>query len=162
MNDYINYVGVNEDLPINIKYFKEELIDNIFFKKEDAKPIEKIVSSSIDLKVKSIKLLNTPIRTSNEGKKLSGKKLLVELNISYNIKYTSNSLEKYLYVLKNNITKIMYIVVPKEIEEVSIEDFVRRKKIQVQSFVEDLYVEKRNENSVYIRTLLLLNANIKS
>ncbi|MGL4911001.1 MAG: hypothetical protein ACRC3Y_01085, partial [Romboutsia sp.] len=78
------------------------------------------------------------------------------------IKYTSNSLEKYLYVLKNNITKIMYIVVPKEIDEVNIEDFIRRKKIQVQSFVEDLYVQRRNENSVYIRTLLLLNANIKS
>ncbi|MGL4910910.1 MAG: hypothetical protein ACRC3Y_00630, partial [Romboutsia sp.] len=108
------------------------------------------------------KLLNTQVRTSNEGKKLSGKKLLVELNISYNIKYTSNSLEKYLYVLKSNITKIMYIVVPKEIDEVNIEDFIRRKKIQVQSFVEDLYAERRTENSVYIRTLLLLNANIKS
>ncbi|MGL5694382.1 MAG: hypothetical protein ACRCXA_09905, partial [Peptostreptococcaceae bacterium] len=161
MNDYINYIGINEDLPTNIKYFKEELIDNVFFKSEDANPIEKIISSSIDLRVKSIKLLNTSVRTSNEGKKLSGKKLLVELNIQYSIKYTSNSLEKYLYVLKNNITKIMYIVVPKEIDEVNIEDFIRRKKIQVQSFVEDLYVQRRNENSVYIRTLLLLNANIK-
>lgn len=161
MNDYINYIGVNEDLPINIEYFKEELIDHLFFKKDGVKPIDKIISASVDLKVNSIKLLNTPLRTSNEGKKLSGKKLLVELDICYNIKYTSNSLEKYLYVLKNSLTKIMYIVIPKEIDETNIEDLIRRKKIQIQSFIEDLYVEKRSENSVYIRTLLLLNANIK-
>lgn len=162
MNGYINYVGISEDLPIDIKYFKEEVIDNVFFKKENARPIENIVSASVDSKINTIKLLNTSMRTSNEGKKLTGKKLLVEINLSYSVKYTSSSLEKYLYILKNEVTKIIYIVVPKEIDDCNIEDFVRRKKIQVQSLIEDLYIEIRSEDSVYIRTLLLLNANIKT
>lgn len=162
MNDYINYIGISEDLPIDIKYFKEEVIDSVFFKKENAKPIENIVSASVDSKINTIKLLNTSMRTSNEGKKLTGKKLLVEMNLSYSVKYTSSALEKYLYILKSEITKIIYIVVPKEIDDCNIEDFVRRKKIQVQSLVEDLYIERRTEDSVYIRTLLLLNANIKT
>ncbi|MEG0857420.1 MAG: hypothetical protein RSG52_13175 [Terrisporobacter sp.] len=161
MNDHIKYIGINEDLPTDIKYFKEEIVDGILFKKEIAKPIEEVVSLSVNSKISSIKLINTSIRTSNEGKKLSGKKLLVEVKLSYTVRYTSNTIEKYLYLLKNDITKIMYIVVPKEIDDCKIEDFVRKKKIQVQPFVEDLYIENRCSSSVYIRTLLLLNANIK-
>lgn len=162
MNEYINYIGISEQLPTDIKYFKEELFSNVVLKKENSKPIGDIVSVSVDTKINSTKLLNTSERTSNEGKKLTGKKLLIEVSLSYNIKYTSNTMEKYLYILKHNITKIVYIVVPKEIDETLIEDFVRRKKVQLQYFVEDLYVQKRTDDSIYLRTLLLLNANIKS
>ncbi|MGL4912108.1 MAG: hypothetical protein ACRC3Y_06680 [Romboutsia sp.] len=162
MADCINYGGISTNLPVNIKYFKEELFDNIFSKKGKSQPIDEIVSATVDSKIHSVKLLNTPVRTSNEGKKLTGKKLLVELTLSYNIKYTTNSLEKYLYILKNDVTKIIYIVVPKEIDDNDIDDFLRKKKIQIQSYINDLYVEKRNEDNVYVRTLMLLNANVKS
>ncbi|MGL4800954.1 MULTISPECIES: hypothetical protein [Peptostreptococcaceae] len=161
MNEYINYIGISESLPVDIKYFKEDLVDDIFYKKENSKPIGEIISASIDLNINSIKLLNTSTRTSNEGRKFTGKKLLIEVCLNYSIKYTSNTIEKYLYILKNEVTKIMYISVPKEINNYDIEDFVRRKKIQIQSFVEDLYVEKRSSDSIYVRSLLLINANFK-
>ncbi|MEF9992485.1 MAG: hypothetical protein RSD22_10995 [Romboutsia sp.] len=161
MNDHIKYIGINENLPTDIKYFKEEIVDGIFLKKEISRPIEEVVSLAVNSKINSIKLINTSVRTSNEGRKLSGKKLLVEVTLSYTVRYTSNTIEKYLYILKNDITKIVYIVVPKEIDDCKIEDFVRKKKVQVQPFIEDLYIENRCDSSVYIRTLLLLNANIK-
>lgn len=162
MNDYIKYIGVSEDLPTDIKYFKEETIDSILLKKENSKPIENIVSLMASTKINSIKLLNTPMRISNEGKRLSGKKILVDINILYTIRYTSNTLEKYLYLLKHDVNKILYIVVPKEIDDCKIEDCVRRKKIQVHPYIEDLYIENRCGSSVYIRTLLLLNTLIKT
>ncbi|MGL4912857.1 MAG: hypothetical protein ACRC3Y_10570 [Romboutsia sp.] len=161
MNNYINYIGLNDNLPINIKYFKEELFDVMCVKKPNAKTICDIVSVSIDCSINSIKLLNTATRTSNEGNKLSGKKLLIELDFSYSIKYTTDSVEKYLYILNSNTTKIIYIVVPTEIDNVPIEDLVRKKKINVQTYIEDLYADIRSPDEVYIRTLLLTNVNIK-
>lgn len=161
MNEYINYIGISNQLPTDIKYFKEELFSDIIIKSNKLRAIGDIVSVAVDTKIDSTKILNTSERTSNEGRKLSGKKLLVEVNLSYNIKYTSNTIEKYLYIIKHNITKIVYIVVPKEIENTLIEEFLRHKKIQVQHFIEDLYAQKRTDNSIYLRTLLLLNANIK-
>ncbi|MGL5381199.1 hypothetical protein [Clostridium sp.] len=162
MNSYTNYIGISDDLPINIKYFKEDLFDVMCFKKPNAKDIYDIVSVSVDSNVNSIKVLNTPIRTSNEGSKLSGKKLLVELDFSYSIKYTTNSIEKYLYILNSNTTKIVYIVVPSEIDDIPIEDFVRRKKVVIQPYIEDLYADIRTPDSIYIRTLLLTNIHIKA
>lgn len=161
MDNFINYIGVSNNLPVNISYFKEELFTLICEKKPNAKNIETIISSSIDCTISSISLLDTPIRTSNEGNKLSGKKLIVELDISYGIKYTSDLKEKFLYLLNTCTKKIIYVVVPTEINGVPIEDLLRKKKIGVKPFIEDLYTDSRNPNEVYIRTLLLTTVYIK-
>jgi hypothetical protein len=158
----ISYLGISGSLPTNIEYFKEELFNNIINIPKDRKPIYKITSASVDCKVNSMKLLNTNVQTSNEGQKLSGKKLLVELNLSYRIKYISDSKEKYLYMLKSNVPKVMYIVLPKTINDIPIEEFFRKKKIVLEPYIEDIYSESRGANKVYIRTLLLLNTIIKS
>lgn len=125
------------------------------------KPVVSIISVSADCQINSMKLLNTSVRTSNEGQRLSGKKLLVELNILYRIKYISDPKEKYLYILKENFTKIMYIVLPSSINGFKIEDLVRQNKIKVTPYIEDLYVDQRNNNYIYIRNLILLNAMYK-
>lgn len=158
ISNLIDYIGIDKDLPKDIKYFKEELFSNVISSSNLNKPILSIISASVDCNINSIKLINTQVRTSNEGQKLTGKKLLVEINISYKIKYLSDSKEKYLYILKERCTKVVYIVLPKSIGDYKIEDLVRRKKIKVRSYVENLYVEKRKDNSLYIRNLLLLNA----
>lgn len=156
----IDYIGVNENLPTNIKYFKEELFYTSLNKKKESQNIHKIISVASEVKVNSLKLINTQTRVSNEGQKLSGKKLLVELNIFYRIKYITNSKEKYLYVLKSNSTKVMYIAVPKEINNCKIEELLRKRKLTVEPYIEDLYANVRSFEEVYIRSLLLLNINI--
>ncbi len=161
ISNLIDYIGIDKDLPKGIKYFKEELFSNVISNSNLSKPIENIISASVDCNINSVKLINTQVRTSNEGQKLTGKKLLVEINILYRIKYLSDSKEKYLYILKERSTKVMYIVLPKTIDDCKIEDLVRRGKIKVECYVEDLYVDKRKDNSVYIRNLLLLNARYK-
>lgn len=159
--DGVDYIGVDERLPTDIKYFKEELISTVFKKNSENTDIHSIVSVSVDCSIKSLKIINTPMRVSNDGQRLSGKKLLVEISLNYRIKYISNSKKQYIYILKPVINKVFYIVVPKEIENQKIEDLLRRRKIGVNSYVEDLYVHKIDKNNIYIRTLLLLNFNLK-
>lgn len=158
----IDYVGVCSDLPTDIKYFKEELIDIVVHKNDDGKDIHNIISVSVDCDINSMKIVNTKSSTSNEGQRLSGKKLLIDVSLNYRIKYTANTKEKYIYILKGSTTKIMYIVVPKGKGDVKIDDLIRRKKITVEPIVEDIYVCSRGIDQVYLRTLLLLNANVKS
>ncbi|MGL6105710.1 hypothetical protein [Romboutsia sp.] len=162
ITNFIDYIGIDENLPTNIKYFKEDLLDTVFSKKDETKEIHTIISTSVDCNVNSIKLVNTSSRTSNEGQKLSGKKLLVEVKLSYRIKYTTNTKETSLYILKTSHTKVIYIVVPREINGFKIEDLVRKNKVSVETFIEDLYVSSRGPNSIYIRTLLLVNARLKN
>lgn len=157
----IDYVGISSDLPVDIKYFKEELFDTNIITKQSNKEINKIISVSVNCTTNSIKLVNTKSSTSNEGQTLTGKKLLIELTLNYRIKYTTNSLEKYIYVLKNSITKIMYIVVPSKFNDIRIEELIRKKKVSIEPIVEDIYACCRDSHTAYIRTLLLLNANIK-
>lgn len=160
-NNCINYIGVNKNLPTNIKYFKEELFDIVCENDKNSKEISSIISTSINCRINSIKVVNTSKRTSNEGQRLSGKKLLVELTFSYQIKYTTNTQEKYIYLLKGNFMKIMYVVVPNLVEDIPVEDLIRRKKIDIQPVVEDLYSRPVDKNKIYIRILFLLNINFK-
>lgn len=159
--EYIDYVGISSDLPINIKYFKEELFDTTIHTKMDKNEISKIISVSVNCNTSSIKLVNTKASTSNEGQTLTGKKLLIELNLNYRIKYTTNTLEKYIYVLKSSLTKIMYIVIPSKINDTLIEELLRKKKISIEPYVEDIYAYCRDDHTAYVRTLILLNATIK-
>lgn len=160
--DGIDYIGIEERLPTNIKYFKEELVTTVFKKNSENKDIHNIISASVDCNINSLKIIDTAVRVSNEGQRLSGKKLLVEVMLNYRIKYLSNSEKQYIYILKPVINKVFYIVTPKELNGHKIEDLLRQKKISVSPYVEDLYVETRDLNSIYIRTLLLLNLNFKN
>lgn len=157
----IDYIGTCDDFPENISYFKEELITNTFKIKSDLKEIQKIISVSVDYEILTLKLLNTQIRTSNEGQKLSGKKLLVEIKFTYKIKYLSDLKEKYLYLLKSSLTKVFYIVLPREYENFKIEEIIRKKALGVKVYIEDIYAQKRKEKEIYIRKLVLVNAFIK-
>lgn len=160
MNDYIEYIGICENLPTDIKYFKEELFDTIITKENRDRLIKSIISVEIDCKVISTKLVNTDIRTSNEGQKLSGKKMLVEILISYRIKYLADGFQNYLYILKSKRTKVVYVVLPRKIKDIDIEYIVRRNKIHIDTLTEDIYAEVRGENQIYIRGLILINVNL--
>ena len=159
--DCIDYVGISSDLPVNIKYFKEELFSSIIQRTDEVKDINKIISVSATCSANPIKLVNTKSSTSNEGQTLTGKKLLIELNLDYRIKYTSSSLEKYIYILKSNMTKVMYIVMPTIINDTTIEELVRRKKVVIEPIIEDIYASRRDSDTIYVRTLLLLNSKLK-
>ena len=127
MFNFIDYIGVSTNLPKDIKYFKEELTSTNCIIGENSLDINRIISVSVDTKVISMKLINTVVRTSKQSQKLKGRKLLVELDIYYKIKYLSDERERYLYIIKENITKAIYIVLPSIIEDEKIEELVRKK-----------------------------------
>lgn len=162
MFNSIDYIGISTSLPKDIKYFKEELFSTDCIVKENILKVDKIISVCVDTKIISMKLINTQVKSSNEGQKLRGRKLLVELSINYKIKYVSDGIDRYLYMMKHNITKAIYVVLPQKIKEEKIEELIRKKKIGVQVFIEDLYAKVRAPEYIYIRNLVLVNLYIKN
>lgn len=158
---FVEYIGLSENLPNEISFFKEELVNTTVKLKEELNDILKIISVSVDYEIRSMKLVNTAVRTSNEGQRLSGKKLLVEINFKFRIKYLSNSKEKYLYLIKSGLNKVIYVVLPREYENYKIEEIARKKAIGVKVHIEDIFSKIRNEREIYIRNLVLIDVFIK-
>ena len=158
---FVEYIGVSQNLPNEISFFKEELVTTTFKLKEELKDVLKIISVSVDVEIKSMKLINTDVRTSNEGQRLSGKKLLVETNFKFRIKYLSDSKEKYLYLLKSSMSKVIYVVLPREYENYKIEDIARKKAIGVKIYIEDIFSKPRSNREIYIRNLVLVDVFVK-
>lgn len=158
----IEYIGVNTDLPEDIKYFKEVLINEDYYIKSNLNNLKKIVSVSIDYDIDLIKIINTERKISTENQSLSGKKALVELNLKYKIKYTDDNNKNKIYILKKNNTRAIYISLPIEIDNLKIEEINRMNKLEPEVFIEDLYAKIKNENTLYIRSLVLVNIKIKS
>ncbi len=159
MKKNINYIGISKNLPKNIKYFKEDIFTTMIPIKSHN--IDEIISISLDHKIVSTKIINTDIRVSNEGQRLTGKKFLIELNIIFRIKYTSSNIKKYIYVLNYKTPKVIYIVLPTEVNNESINTIIRKNKFKIDFFVEDIYAQIR-ENNIYIKCLNLTNFNLSS
>lgn len=157
MKKNINYIGISKNLPKNIKYFKEDIFTTMIPIKSHN--IDEIISISLDHKIISTKIINTDVRVSNEGQRLTGKKFLIELNIIFRIKYTSSNIKKYIYVLNYKTPKVIYIVLPTEVNNESINTIIRKNKFKIDFFVEDIYAQIR-ENNIYIKCLNLTNFNV--
>lgn len=153
--DHIDYIGIDENFPTDLKYFTENLITHTINSKDHLKDVNKIISVALDSRIDSIKIINTPIRISNEGQKLSGKKVLAEIQFSIKIKYITNSKEQYIFFFKQDILKVFYIVVPSEINGVKVEELVRKRKLSLKIYIEDIYADVR-DNDIYLRMLVVL------
>lgn len=161
MNSYIERIdgiGVSPNIPEYVKYFKETcLVEELVipFKRPD---IESLISVMVDAKVIDYKLIDTPAGMSYEGQNLSGKKLIVEIGLTQNVKYVSDSETQSIHGFINTDTmKNVFIVIPNEINGEKIEDVIRKKKFSVVPYIEDVYAIRKDCRSVTSYITFLVN-----
>lgn len=152
MNSNIMYVNEEEIL-------KEKLEDIECFKTVDLSyplknyNIEKILCVKADVFIGETELLKTSNIMSNDGIYLSGYKLRVELIINHFIKYLDGV---SIRVIRNRNVKIVNIVVPKEKNNINIEELFRKKRIKINTHIEDIYCDKF-EDDIEVNISLLVN-----
>lgn len=150
----IEVYGVSEHIPRDPYYFKE--FEFQINKKTDNIMMEKILSINVNIDVESVDIIKTPTMISDKGEFFSGYKLKVELIISAKIKYMVGNT---LGLIKENSIKTIYIVLPLEHEKINMVDLLRKKRIIVNSYIEDIYVELREEDIIYINLSAIVIAN---
>ncbi|MBW6409265.1 hypothetical protein [Clostridium weizhouense] len=153
-NNFIEILGVDDCKNIKSNYFKEfDFQSNI--KLED-NSIEKILSINVNINIESTDIIKTPIMLSNEGVFFSGYKLKVELIMNMKIKYM---FQNTLGLNDNKLVKTVYIVLPLEHNNTNMIDLLRKKKIIINSYIEDIYCELREENLIYTNISAIVTAN---
>lgn len=155
----IEIFGVSDCIPMLSNYFKEfdfqvnqKLCDNDF-------EIEKILSVNVNIQIGILNIIKTPIMISNEGIFFSGYKLKVELIIDMKFKYM---IQKSLGLSKNKFIKTIYIVIPLEHNKINAIDLLRKGRIIINSYIEDIYCELRYKNVAYVNLSAMIIANLNS
>ncbi|MGG7178589.1 hypothetical protein ACQPU1_13390 [Clostridium paraputrificum] len=149
--------GVSENIIIKSKCFKEfDFQVNTLIKGEK---LENILSINVVVLVGEIGIIKTPIKISSEGMYLSGYKLKVELIIDMKMKFMTNSCRNNIGVKSNKIVKVIYIVVPLEHSGESMVDILRKKRVDINTYIEDIYCEVRNYNVIYTNIAAIVTAN---
>ena len=149
MSNFENNLEKSNILPEIVQYFSEvTFIDSIKIP-YDRPCINEILSAISSINIVSTKLIKTDIAKSYDGKNLSGYKLLVELNLKEKIKYLSLEQKKSIQILDlENKTKNIFITVPSIINNIKIEDLIRRNLFAINSYIEDIYCTKVDNRNI--------------
>lgn len=155
--DGVKYTGINDIFPQNIKYFTDFLVNyNLVIGKNDP-IIDTITAVSVDINIANVTLIDTTNNLSYEGQYLSGKKILVDFKILFNIKYISAG--EYMDICREKIEiyKCISIVVPKKIGNDSIEDLIRRCEFEVNPYIESVICKKLSNNQMRVSSSILMD-----
>ncbi|MGL6106066.1 hypothetical protein [Romboutsia sp.] len=160
--DGVEVIGIDDEFPDYLEYFQEELVCNTLYKPAESPSIHKIVSLSVDTSIVSSKVLDAPDRGLSNSKNYLNRRVFVEVNLYFRLKYTKNTTQQYIYTMNEEVTKVFYMSMPKYLDNTPIEDLLRHNKINITSYIADIYAKEKDENSIYTRVLLFISANLKN
>lgn len=160
--DGMEIIGVNDKFPDDLKYFKEELIWTSIDKSNENPDIDKIVSVSVNTNVISCKIVNINDDVCSDKNNTYDKTLGIEVSFYFRVKYTTNSLQQYIYTTNSEMTKIFYVSMPNTIDDIYTDELVRHKKINITPYIADIYAREKDSNSIYLRILFYLAATVKN
>lgn len=150
--------GLAQQLPENPKYFTQISIPEILTIPEQKPDMEQLVSVSTKAEIAAYHLIDTPCIKSYEGQLLSGKKLIIELNLKEIITYVADKPNQSTHAAHFEKTfKSVFVVVPKEVAGVPIENLLKQKKLVVTPYIEDIFALQRDERTVFKNITVLIN-----
>lgn len=145
----IQYLGTAKIFPKDSKYFAETYFSDVLEIPAQSKDMNQILSSRASAQVMNTKLIQTPIKISNEGQNLQGYKLLIELDFIQNITYLEYPLNcncgidnPVRYVTLKDTLKSIFIVLPCQIGGEDVESLIRKNKFKVTPYIENVSIQK--------------------
>ncbi|MGL5149378.1 MAG: hypothetical protein ACRC7N_02245 [Clostridium sp.] len=157
MNNGIEYVGIRKNLPQDAKLFGEINFYDTIDIDGCVGSIRTIVSATIDCKIVSTKVIDTIKGRANDGTVLLGNKLIVDGEYILKLDYVTTATGKTVFSNCFKYSKFGEITVPPKISGENIKDLNRRKKIRVNPYVEDLFVNICGSNRVNVNINIILN-----
>ncbi|MGL4731130.1 MAG: SPOCS domain-containing protein [Clostridium sp.] len=152
LRNMVEYCGIAEYIPNDIKAFKQINVDEILQLNEYSPNIKEIVKISVKNNVKHSRIVRTSSGTSLEGQELTGWKFVVKGSLDIRIDYSSNTVGDTLYTFSKNIDFSSFVILPN--------NYSRSIKVIPSIFVEDIYGEVLDPRSLLINITLLLSAEL--
>jgi hypothetical protein len=168
-SNFVEGIGVAkfEDLPISPSYFTQISIPEVVCLPEQKPDIEQLISVMADIEIVSTRIIVTPGGDvqggiiSNEGQKLTGRKLSVEILIKQKIKYVADEPTQSVHAAHfDKKMASIFIVIPKEFDwgtaKYTAEELLEKGKLIVTPYIEDIYGEQRDKRCIFKNITLLL------
>jgi len=150
--------GTAQQLPENPLYFAQISIPEILTIPDQKPDMEQLVSVTVKPEIVAFHLIDTPCVKSYEGQLLSGKKLIIELNLKEIINYVADKPSQSTHAAHFEKTlKSVFVIVPKEITGIPIETLLKQNKLVVTPYIEDIFAMQRDERTVFKNITLLID-----
>lgn len=150
--------GTAQQLPEKPLYFTQISIPETLTIPEQKPDMEQLVSVTVKPEIVAFHLINTPCMKSYEGQLLSGKKLIIELNLREIINYVADKPSQSTHAAHFEKTfKSVFVVVPKEVSGTPIETLLKQKKLVVTPYIEDIFAMQRDERTIFKNITVLVD-----
>lgn len=151
---------MSNNFPSNPKYFKEEVITQ-FLEIPCKKPdMERILDILVWPEVTDLNVIETHEGLSNEGQRLTGVKLIVEVKLKSKVTYVADEKTQSVHAAHYETLKSMFIILPKEFNGRNVCDLAKVGKINVVPYVEAVNFRMLDKRAIYQCILLFLDANL--
>ncbi|WP_066869877.1 DUF3794 domain-containing protein [Clostridium mediterraneense] len=144
-------------LPKDAKYFKEEEISEILTIPCQKPEVENVLSVLVSPEVEDIKVIDTEVGISNEGQVLTGSKLIVELRIKEKITYVADEETQSVHAAHYENLKSFFVVIPNEIDGEYACDLLRSNRISVTPYVEAVHSKMLDKRTIFKCVLLFID-----
>lgn len=144
-------------LPKDVKYFKEEEISEILTIPCQKPDVENVLSVLVSPEVEDIKVIDTEVGISNEGQVLTGSKLIVELRIKEKITYVADEETQSVHAAHYENLKSFFVVIPNEIDGEYACDLLRSNRISVTPYVEAVHSKMLDKRTIFKCVLLFID-----
>lgn len=125
--------------PTNPLYFKEESVCEVIALDDEMQDIERILEIMVDPIIRNIDLIETMEGISNEGQHLTGYKVLVEVTFREKVLYVPAQCNQPVQGVHVEETKTFFIIIPKKIDGISVEELFEEGHIQAKPYIEKVY-----------------------
>lgn len=161
VTNLVQGIGIADSFPEDPKYFTQLSIPETLIIPQTKPDMEQLLSVTVEAVVESMKLIETPIALSNEGQNLSGCKLIVELRLREKVKYVADEPTQPVHAAHyDNILKSIFIIVPCEVNGIPMREYLRRKRVVITPYIEDIYAEMIDKRTVFKNITIFVDANI--
>lgn len=144
-------------LPETANYFKEELVSEILTIPTQKPDIERVLDILVWPEIENIKLIETPVGVSNEGQRLSGAKLVVEVRLKQKVTYVANEPTQSVHAAHYETLKSMFVILPTEVGENNICDLVRTNRINVTPYIEAVHFRQLDCRTIHKCVMVFLD-----
>lgn len=138
MNACATPIGIDSKLPTAPVYFKEIILEDDLIIPDVKPDIEGLVSINTSVEVVSSRLVKTEQKTSVEGQKLSGCKLIVELKIKDLLVYTADRITQPVHSAHFCGMNSAFVIVPCEINGIDVHTLMEQCKLNATVYIEDI------------------------
>lgn len=145
--DPANYVGVI--VPTS---FKQLSIDENVTIPPQKPNAEDILNTLVDVVILETRVIKTLIGTSEEGQILTGYKLIIEGMLHQKVEYIADEPTQTVHAAEFKVPFSSFIILP--------EDFIEDSTINVNAYIEDIYVKLLDKRNIFKNITLRLEAEI--